>query len=267
MRNLSIWIPVAIYLLSLLSGAWLLGAALGISLKWEFRPVPPLIDSAELTQAVLSLFNPWLWRAIVLFLVFTILWVGFGVLFLGNIYAKTRYRTVLIFGSLLALYTFLLPFWFIKAVTDATPVMVVYFLVVLALAVSGIFLYRNGVQALSDSWSEWKDRFQAHKDALDAIGQNVSISSETTLLQTRSEENLSAQDDLAKGSLFSVLKYRGTFPQTQRNVLEFEEKSESFIEAEVTRCIAEIDGAGFSLEEKELLIAEFCPDHRSLFNR
>jgi hypothetical protein len=265
MRNLSIWIPVAIYLLSLLLGTWLLSAALGISRKWDFRPVPPVIDSADLTQAVFNLFNQSPWLAIVLFLVFMILWVGFGVLFLGNIYSKTRYWTVLIFGSMLALYTFLLPF-LIWSVTDAT-VMVVYFLVVLAFAVSGIFLYRNGVLALSDSWSEWKDRFQAHKDALDAIGQNVSISSEATLLRARSEENLSAQDDLAKGSLFSVLKYRGTLPQTQRNVIEFEEKSESFIEAEVTRCIAEIDGAGFSLEEKELLIAEFCPDHRSLFNR
>ena len=98
MRNLSIWIPVAIYLLSLLLGAWLLGAALGISLKWEFRPVPPLIDSAELTQAVLSLFNESLRYAIVLFLVFTILWAGFGVLFLVNIYAKTRYWSGLIFG-------------------------------------------------------------------------------------------------------------------------------------------------------------------------
>ena len=267
MRNLSIWIPVAIYLLSLLSGAWLLGAALGISRKWEIRPVPPLIDSADLTQAVFNLFDKSPWLALGLFLVFTILWVGFGVLFFGNIYSKTRYWTVLIFGSLLALYTFLLPILIIKPVTDATPVMVVYFLVVLALAVSGIFLYRNGVMALSDSWSEWKDRFQVHKDALDAIGQNVSISSETTLWQTRSEEHLSAQDDLAKGSLFSVLKYRGDLPQTQRMVIEFEEKSEGFIDAEVTRCIAEIDGAGFSPEEKELLIAEFCPDNRSLFNR
>jgi len=268
--KLRILSPFVLYFLSLLAASWLFLTALGSTFGWEFRPVPPGVDSVALTQAIFATFDDRLWYLCLLFLVFIALWLAFGVMFWGAVDSSWRQWTTTITGLLMVVYSFVVPWLVLNSITEVEWVTAVYFPLVWALAVAGAVIYRIVAGTLKNGFVDHQIEFNQLEQSLETMANQVSDFESALLRGFRDNAygKLSIQRDRFSGTIFSLSTYPDLVAEAQDAVQEFSRALRSSVTEEIDKSLGVLDQ--FGQEAKESIIDwvfSQSPEQRDLIKR
>ena len=268
--RLRILSPFVLYTLSLLAASWLLLAALGNTLEWDFRPVPPGVDSKALTQAIFDTFTERLWYLYLLFGIFVGLWLIFGLMFWGAVDSKLLQRTAVFMGLLMVAYSIVIPWLVLNPIIEAEWVTAVYFHVAWVLAVTAAVAFRMVAQSITSKSSESWDRFVDLDKSLEAVTGQIADSESSGLLQLRDDANdkLYSQQSRLSGTLFSLSSYPNFVAEAEDAVENFSSALKSSVKGELDKNLGTLDN--FSQEAREKIIEwtfRDSPDHLDVVKR